>query len=152
MIPDLPLGVMDALLIAQAISSSAMCGIIWFVQAVHYPLFGRVHDAGQEFAVENQRRTQGVVIPFMLVEAVTAALIAWKPPAGVPRPIAIVGFVALVILWLSTVFVQMPLHARLAREGHAPAVIDALVRSNWLRTGLWTLRAVLAAWMLRVAA
>ncbi len=145
-------GVMEILLIVQAIASSAMCGIIWFVQAVHYPLFARVRDAGREFAVENQRRTQGVVIPFMLAEALAAAAIAWAPPVNVPRPLAIAGLVATAILWLSTMFVQMPLHARLAREGHAPALVDALVRSNWLRTGVWTLRAVLAAWMLRVAA
>jgi hypothetical protein len=31
-------------------------------------------------------------------------------------------------------------------------VVAALVRSNWLRTLTWTLRAALAAWMLRVAA
>lgn len=145
-------GAMEILLIVQAIASAAMCGIIWFVQVVHYPLFGRVREAGREFAAENQRRTQGVVIPFMLAEAVAAIAIAWAPPVNVPRPLAIAGLVALAILWLSTMFVQMPLHARLAREGHAPALVDALVRSNWLRTGVWTLRAVLAAWMLRVAA
>ncbi|MFM7413496.1 MAG: hypothetical protein ACKO6E_09860, partial [Planctomycetota bacterium] len=111
-------------------SSAAMCGIIWFVQAVHYPLFARVQGQEQEFALENQRRTQGVVIPLMLAEGLAAAVIAWAPPAGVPRPVAVAGVVALAVLWLST----------------------ALVRSNWLRTALWTLRAVLAAWMLRVAA
>ena len=145
-------GAMEILLIVQAIASAAMCGIIWFVQVVHYPLFGRVREAGREFAAENQRRTQGVVIPFMLAEAVAAAAIAWAPPVNLPRPLAIAGLVALAILWLSTMFVQMPLHARLAREGHAPALVDALVRSNWLRTAVWTLRGVLAAWMLRVAA
>lgn len=143
---------MEILLMVQAIASAAMCGIIWFVQAVHYPLFGRVRDAGREFAVENQRRTQGVVIPFMLAEAVAAIAIAWAPPVNVPRSLAIAGLGVIAILWLSTVFVQMPLHARLARAGHASAVVDALVRSNWLRTAGWTLRAVLAAWMLRVAA
>jgi hypothetical protein len=152
MMTDSNVGVMEILLIVQAIASSAMCGIIWFVQVVHYPLFGRVRDAGREFAVESQRRTQRVVIPFMLAEAVAAAAIAWAPPVNVPRPLAVAGLVALAILWLSTMFVQMPLHARLAREGHAPALVDALVRSNWLRTGVWTLRAVLSAWMLRVAA
>lgn len=147
-----PPAVMDLLLIVQAIASSAMCGIIWFVQIVHYPLFARVRDGGREFAVENQRRTQRVVIAFMLAEAVAAAVIAWKPPVGVPRPVAFAGLGAVAMLWLSTVFVQMPLHARLAREGHAPAAVDALVRSNWLRTAVWTLRAALAAWMLRAAA
>ena len=58
------------------------------------------------------------------------------------------------------------LNARLAAEGSAlrlhtpatrgdvkkcdvPALVAALVRSNWPRTVLWTARALLAAWMLR---
>jgi hypothetical protein len=111
-----------------------------------------VQGQEREFALENQRRTQSVVIPLMLAEGIAAAVIAWAPPAGVPRPVAVAGVVALAVLWLSTALVQMPLHARLARDGHAPAVVAALVRSNWLRTLTWTLRAALAAWMLRVAA
>lgn len=143
---------MDMVLVVQSVASAAMCGIIWFVQAVHYPLFARVQGQEQEFALENQRRTQSVVIPLMLAEGIAAAVIAWAPPAGVPRSVAVAGVVALAVLWLSTALVQMPLHARLARDGHAPAVVAALVRSNWLRTLMWTLRAGLAAWMLRVAA
>ena len=74
----------DVILIAQAIASAAMCGIIWFVQLSHYPSFDLVGDDGRAFARENQRRTASVVVPFMLVEAVTAALLAWSPPAGEP--------------------------------------------------------------------
>jgi len=46
----------------------------------------------------------------------------------------------------------MPLHGRLARDGHLPETVTALVRSNWLRTLLWSLRAAVAAWMLRAVA
>jgi hypothetical protein len=45
----------------------------------------------------------------------------------------------------------MPQHARLGRGGDAAAAVAALVRGNWLRTLLWTARALLAAWMLRTA-
>jgi hypothetical protein len=31
-----------ALLSLQALASGFMCGLIWFVQLVHYPLFGRL--------------------------------------------------------------------------------------------------------------
>ena len=143
----------DLLLAAQAVSSAAMCGIIWFVQVVHYPLFARIDGEGsQAFADDNQARTGRVVIPFMLIEGLTAAALAWSPPPAVPRWLTIVGLVLVVALWLSTALVQMPLHARLAREGHASDTVAALVRSNWPRTLLWSLRAALAAWMLAVAA
>jgi hypothetical protein len=45
----------------------------------------------------------------------------------------------------------MPLHGRLAHDGHAQETVAALVRSNWPRTVLWTARAALAAWMLAAA-
>ncbi|MFM9057608.1 MAG: hypothetical protein ACKOSQ_00510 [Planctomycetaceae bacterium] len=43
------------LVAAQALASAAMCGVIWFVQVVHYPLFARRigrhdRDAGGQFA------------------------------------------------------------------------------------------------------
>ena len=142
----------ELLLMAQAIASGAMCGVIWFVQVVHYPLFARADGpASADYAHENQHRTGSVVIPFMLVEGLTAAAIAWRPPPGVPRTVAIAGVALVAVLWLSTALVQMPLHARLGREGHAPAVVARLVRSNWLRTALWSARAALAVWMLRTA-
>ena len=142
----------DLLLMAQAIASGAMCGVIWFVQVVHYPLFARADGpASADYAHENQHRTGSVVIPFMLVEGLAATAIAWQPPAGVPRTVAIAGVALVAVLWLSTALVQMPLHARLAGDGHSPAIVTSLVRSNWLRTALWSARAALSVWMLRAA-
>ena len=99
-------------LAAQAVASAAMCGLIWFVQIVHYPLFARTdatHDPG--YAAENQRRTAPVVLPPMLVEAATAAWLVVSPPAAIGRTIAVAGFLVVAALWLSTLLVQMPLHA-----------------------------------------
>lgn len=147
----------DVILTAQALSSAAMCGLIWFVQIVHYPLFAsevfaRTDTAdASRYADENQRRTAPVVIPPMLVEAATAAIIAVSPPPAIGRPAALAGVAMVAALWLSTVLVQMPLHARLKQEGHTPATVTALVNSNWLRTILWSARALLALWMLHAA-
>lgn len=141
----------DFILAAQALASAVMCGVIWFVQVVHYPLFAHV-PAGGDYPRENQRRTAWVVIPPMLLEAVTALALAVRPPAAVGAAAAWIGLALVIALWLSTVAVQMPLHRRLDDEGHAADTVAALVRGNWLRTVLWTTRAALAIWMLRVAA
>ena len=142
-----------ALLAANLLATCFMTGLIWFVQVVHYPLFATITGAGsREHAIENQRRTSPVVIPFMAVELATAVAIAAWPPAGVGRGAAFVGLALVAVIWLSTFFVQVPLHGRLARDGHSAAVVDSLVRSNWIRTIAWTARAILAAWMLRAAA
>lgn len=143
---------LTALLVAQVVASGMMAGIIWFVQVVHYPLFTAAAPTdGGDYARENQRRTAGVVLPPMLVEAAAAGWLTVVPPAAIGRGAAVAGLVMVVLLWASTLAVQMPLHARLAREGHASATVAKLVRSNWPRTLLWTARAVLAAWMLAVA-
>ena len=141
-----------AILIAQAVASGMMAGIIWFVQVVHYPLFAGVDGpASAGYARENQARTARVVLPPMMVEAVAAAwLVGWPLPA-IGRGPALAGLVMVGMLWLSTLAVQMPLHGRLARDGHARKAVASLVRSNWPRTVLWTGRAVLSAWMLAAA-
>ncbi len=142
---------MEIVLAAQALASGVMCGVIWFVQVVHYPLFARVDTDATTYAAENQARTGRVVIPPMLVEGATAALVALAPPPGIGRPAALVGLGLVAVLWLSTALVQMPLHHRLGTAGHQPETVEALVRGNWCRTLLWTVRAILALWMLRVA-
>lgn len=63
----------EALLLVQSAATLFMTGLIWFVQVVHYPLFGsagRDIFAGYERA--HQRRTGWVVGPPMLVELATA--------------------------------------------------------------------------------
>ena len=48
---------------------------------------------------------------------------------------------------LSTVTVQVPLHARLA-EGHDTQVAQRLITSNWVRTVAWAARGLVLAWVL----
>ena len=79
------MSVPTALLVAQAVASGMMAGIIWFVQVVHYPLFAAVPGADGGYARENQARTARVVLPPMLVEAAAAAWLAVDPPAAVGR-------------------------------------------------------------------
>lgn len=143
----------EAVLLAQAVASGAMCGLIWFVQVVHYPLFARITGPGSaDYARDHQRRTGAVVMPLMLVEGATAAWLALDPPPGVGRPATLVGVALVALVWLSTALVQMPLHGRLARDGHDSPAVARLVAGNWPRTLLWTARACLAAWMLRAGA
>ena len=43
----------EIILLLQAVASGAMCGIIWFVQLVHYPLFSWGVRDEQTYALEN---------------------------------------------------------------------------------------------------
>jgi len=125
-------------------STLALLGLIWFVQVVHYPLFSLV---GREHFVEYERlhqmRTTWVVAPLMSIEALTASLILVSNLTSPERTLAWFGWILLLLIWLSTAFLQVPLHRRLA-AGYDSQTATRLVRSNWVRTIAWTVRGVIA--------
>lgn len=135
-----------AILCAHAASTAMMCGLIWFVQVVHYPMFRHVGDAQFiEYERIHQQRTTWIVAPLMLIELVTGA---WIALAGLaPFWLAWSGVGLIGLLWLSTACVQVPLHARLSKGWDARAG-RALVLTNWVRTLAWSVRTVIALWML----
>ena len=125
-------------------STLALFGLIWFVQVVHYPLFSLV---GREHFVEYERlhqmRTTWVVAPLMSIEALTASLILVSNLTSAQRTLAWFGWILLLLIWLSTALLQVPLHRRLA-AGYDSQTATRLVRSNWVRTIAWTVRGVIA--------
>jgi len=131
------------LFLANLASTLFMTGVIWFVQIVHYPLFGAVGaDGFAAYEQAHSARTTWVVLPPMLVEALTALLLVLHPDPAVPRGVAWAGLALVALIWLSTFFWQVPRHALLA-GGFDPAAHRFLVLSNWARTAAWTARAVL---------
>lgn len=124
-----------------------MCGLIWFVQVVHYPLFART--VGAEFPAyerSHTRLTGWVVTVPMFAEALSALFLLWFRPVAVSPAQVIVGAALIVTIWLSTAFLQVPCHNRLSR-GFDPVVHHRLVSTNWIRTTAWSLRAALVVWM-----
>ena len=135
------------MLIAHALSTSMMAGLIWFVQIVHYPLMSQVGDSNFVYYERaHTRTTTWVVAPVMIVELLSSIyLLAQADQPVVILPI--VGFIALCVIWSSTLLLQVPAHRIL--EQHFDAKIHArLVRTNWIRTLLWSLRSLIAMWML----
>jgi hypothetical protein len=138
----------ELLLLLQAAATLAMVGLIWFVQIVHYPLFDSVgHDEFPVYERAHQKRTSIVVVPLMLVEAITAALLLWVRPSGVPLLATIVGLALIGLVWASTFCWQVPAHAKLQVSFRAP-VHRWLVQSNWVRTAGWTARGMLVCCMI----
>ena len=124
---------------AHAGATLFMTGVIWFVQVVHYPLFARTGAAGfADYERDHARRTSWVVGPAMTLELLLALALAARGGAA-----AWAGLALLAVIWLSTALVQVPLHRRL-QGGFDAAAHRRLVRTNWLRTAAWTLRAALA--------
>jgi hypothetical protein len=135
------------LVVAHAVITWAMAGLIWFVQIVHYPLFAEVGaSAFPAYHAAHTRLTTLVVAPLMLCEA---ALTVWLVTQA-DSDWTVWGAAALLaVVWLATFGLSVPRHNWLAVHGADAEVIRTLVATNWIRTLAWTGRAVLAAWKLR---
>ncbi len=139
---------MRAVLLAHAAATLALVGLILTVQVVHYPLFRGVGAAGfRAYEAEHARRITFVVLPLMAAELVTALALVVRRPPGVPAWIVWLGLALVAAIWLSTAFVQVPLHNTLA-AGFDASAHARLVATNWIRTGAWLVRGALVLLML----
>jgi len=138
----------QTVLILHLAATAYMTGVIVLVQLLHYPSFGWV-DAERypEFQTMHERQITWVVGPAMLLEIFLAFWIATHTPSGVDPMHAQLGLGLLILIWLSTAFLQVPRHSALAK-GYQKAPHRSLVRTNWIRTVAWACRLVIAASML----
>lgn len=145
----------NGVLIAHALCTWAMLGLVLFVGVVHYPLMTRVgRDGFALYERAHTARTTLVVAPLMLAELATAALIllhALSPPAGGPPRVqpwlAALGAALALGVWAVTFLRNVPAHRALG-HGFDPAAHRSLLAWHWARTALWAARGAVAAAML----
>ena len=141
----------SALFVVNLIATWYMVGLIWMVQIVHYNMFDRVGlEQFQLYEADHNRLITPIVGVPMLFELATAVLLLFAAPDSFPRWAAIVGLVLIGLIWISTVMLQIPCHTQLL-SGFDEATYRRLVNSNWIRTGLWTVRGGLMAYYAVIA-
>lgn len=123
----------------QVFCTFALTGLIWVIQLVHYPAFARVDDKQfQAFHQFHSRRISWLVIPLMMGELLTAALLV----AAFPAPLWIGNLALAIAPWVFTFAFSVPAHNSLA-QGYEPGAHARLVNTNWLRTMAWSAKALL---------
>lgn len=126
------------ILFVQVISCFFMTGAIWIIQIVHYPSFHFVQDPTfSRFHQYHSSQITWVVAPMMVLELVTGLGLAYFI-----HGIWIFQFALILFLWLVTFFVSVPIHNKLGQV-RDEQVVKKLVRTNWIRTLLWTLRTLI---------
>lgn len=119
-------------------------GLVWVIQLLVYPGFAAM--AGPDWITVHHRHTrrmaQLVTAPWALQGLTCAVLLVWRP-AGVPLVAALAAGACGAVTVAVTVAASVPCHQRLAR-GWDPVVHARLVRTNWWRTGAWTLGGLVA--------
>ncbi len=122
-----------------------LTGLIWTIQWVHYPLFELVNpDQFMRYEAAHTVAITAIVGPVMVAELVSAVAWAIVCPSALGKAGPVTGVGLVVLIWLSTAILQVPLHDRLS-SGYDAQAIATLVATNWIRTILWTARAALLA-------
>ena len=125
-----------------------LVGVIWTIQILHYPLLANV--GANDYAKYHNRHTSRitpVVAPAMVLELLTAIYFVFVQFEVVNASYFWCGLVLVLIIWVSTFLVQVPLHKKLGASFEADAQ-RRLVRTNWIRTAAWTMRGALILWMI----
>ncbi len=123
-----------------AASALCMCGLAWFVQVVHYPLFASVGDAAfAEYHELHTRRTGWIVAPLMIAELLSAGILALQRGNG----LAWSGAALVATTWALTFALAVPQHSQLSRSFAGP-VLRRLVRVNLVRALVWSAHGIVA--------
>jgi hypothetical protein len=129
---------------AHAAVSLALAAVVWLVQLVVYPAFRWIEPA--RFVSWHEGYTGAVtwvVAPLMLLQAAGVAARYWFLEG--PEPLWLLEAACTLAAWAVTVFVSVPMHARLQTELSPESRLAAmrrLVRTNWPRTAAWSVCAV----------
>ena len=116
--------------------------LIWLVQLIIYPGFVRISP--EEFKAYHRWyviRISSIVLPLMLAELI---LSIWSVLSNDYSAVSILTGVLVLIVWLSTFVLQVPIHNRL-KAGKEDREIRRLVATNWIRTAAWSLKAVVVS-------
>lgn len=125
-----------------------MTGVIWLIQLVQYPFFAQVgRENFQQYHASHTFWITPVVAPAMILELLTSVFLIIYPPENIDSKLIWIGLILTLTVWLSTLFLQVPMHEKLG-QGFDIEAHRFLVNSNWVRTIAWTLRSGLMGYLL----
>ncbi len=143
------------LLLTHLVATCFMTGVIWIIQVVHYPLFEKVGALGySEYQEAHMKRITWIVMPIMLIELVSGVLLSvftidgrgLSDLDGIPEQLLWANLIGLGLIWASTILIQVPAHMTL-RNRFENSAYQRLVRTNWIRTILWSIRLMLVFYL-----
>lgn len=125
---------MDKILVLQIMVDSGLLVLIWTVQLITYPCLQYIE--GKQFICWHKRYSgwiSVIIIPLMLVQ-VGVEIVHY-----LQQDIRWYRLVPIGLIWVSTLSLSAPCHNRLHCDGKNSITLERLVKTNWVRTALWTL-------------
>lgn len=120
------------------IATSMMVAIIWMVQILHYPSFLFV-DKQQytEFQQFHMKKISYIIVPIMLLELFSGfGILFYIEKAQLSL---YTSLTLLVLIWVITGLFFTKYHTELSKKYNRNTILR-LIRFNWIRTILWTIR------------
>ena len=131
---------LDDLLTTHLTSTSIMVGVIWVMQLVHYPTFKYVKESDYPiFQKYHMSNISYIVFPVMFTELITALLIFLS---GEKSLFFVLSLICLFLIWVITGVLFTKFHSIL-QKGKDLKMIEKMIKANWMRTLLWTLRLIM---------
>ena len=120
------------------IATSMMVAIIWMVQILNYPSFLFV-DKQQytEFQQFHMKKISYIIVPIMLLELFSGFGILFYIEKAQLSLYA--SLTLLVLIWVITGLFFTKYHTELSKKYNRNTILR-LIRFNWIRTVLWTIR------------
>ena len=110
--------------------------LIWMVQILIYPSFLYYSDDIFIKAMRaHQRKMTLIVFPLMICELILSVYDVFNHRS----PYSLVSLFLVILIWLSTIFIQMPIHERLLINKNHSEIYN-LIKTNWIRTFLWNIK------------
>jgi hypothetical protein len=122
-----------------------------FVESfVNYPTWRLI--GANEFRAYHQALSPliiGYMVIPMLISTLLTVLLLWFRPDPLPQWAIWLAVVLQLIVWVSTVTIQLPIQMQLSRDGLSLPLIDRLVFTNWwLRKVPQIINAFLFLWLM----
>jgi len=134
---------MSFIFLSNLVLSFIAVGLIWTIQLVHYPSMKYIpKDRFPEYHNFHSIRISILAIPLMFAELVTSTILLYQNLNNAIQTIFLVNLILVLLIWLSTFLIQVPLHNALSKEKNTEK-LSKLIFSNWIRTILWTSRSIL---------
>jgi hypothetical protein len=132
------------LILANLILAAYCTGSMWTMQLMHYPLYAKIGRSEFVNYIEgnNKRAIIPTIVPGVVIVLISLAVAFTTDHA---RPAAIVGAVASIGVAASSGRWQGRIHLALARDGYSAERVQQLVKTNWVRTILYTVALIAAA-------
>ena len=134
--------------IFNLVVSSFMVGLIWLIQLVSYPLFSYVNVGDfQKYNSRHVKKITPIVALAMTLEAsIALILLIFTPSDSVG--LLVINTLLVCLIWVSTAFIQIPYHQRLEFPKNQILYTEKLIKTNWIRTILWTFKLIISIWVL----